>query len=278
MTFTKYIIFSLFLFISFNGICQEKIYLDENMKELDYISYTKKCDAHIYKCIEFKTDTFAINKMVYKHQFGTITPSEYIQVKSILSKDSKEKIKQNAVIVVKYSDSLYSYNTTKKKHNSLIAFHQKAVYDTASNTMKYHKINYKTYNLNTYNKNCKNWLKEQNKCIKKFEKIDNINVIHSYLHKEKNTYNYADFHFVKDRGILKNTFFKIVKNFNVLILKPNGEYFLSGGHLEDKKIKKLLKDSDWSNYIQDWETTVTKYPKSGFGFFKKKLNHETHCF
>jgi molybdopterin synthase catalytic subunit len=278
MNLTKHILSTIFLLISLQGICQEKIYLDENMKEMDYISYAKKCDAHIYKCMEYKTDTFSINKIMYKHTFGKITPTEYVQVKNILSKDSKEIINKNTIIVVKYSDSLYSYNSTKQKFDNLVIEHRKAVYDTASNTMKYHKINYKNYNLNTYNKNCEKWLKEQNKCIKKFEKIENTNVIYSYLHKEKNTYNYADFNFVKDRGILKNTFFKIVQNFDLLILKPNGEYFLSGGHLDDKKIKKLLKDADWSNYIEDWKTTVTKYPKSGFGFFEMKLNHETHCF
>ena len=89
---------------------------------------------------------------------------------------------------------------------------------------------------------------------------------------------YPDLNWIKDRSIFKNVFFKIMYNSDFLILKPNGDYFLSGGHLDTKMIKTLIKTKNWDEYKKDLENSISAQSKEGIGFFKENTYHKSHCF
>ncbi|MGB1308584.1 MAG: hypothetical protein ACPG6B_06715, partial [Oceanihabitans sp.] len=112
----KFSHFVILLFLSFNGFCQEKLYLDENMKEIDIVSYSTKCKSYIFKCLEYKTDSLSINKILYKYSFGKISAIEYNQVRNLLNKDSGNNIKNTDIIIIRYLDSLSNYSTSKKNY------------------------------------------------------------------------------------------------------------------------------------------------------------------
>ena len=123
-------------------------------------------------------------------------------------------------------------------------------------------------------------MKIKQKCIAKFEKIENTKVLYLYKHNDSGN-SYDNFKFIKDRGVLKNKFFEIMYNNNLLIIKPDGDYFLSGGHFTNRQLKTLLKNTDRTPFIDDWNESVNKKPINGSGFFKnneRMYSHKKHCF
>ena len=259
------IIFSIIFFlITFFSFGQPKLYLDENLKKIDSVTYSKKCKIHIFKCLEYHTDSLSVEKVLHKFYFGKVSQTEANQITGLLALDSGKKIKKNDIIVLKYIDSLYNYKTSKRNYDKHVEKHK--------------KFHHKRYNKKKYNKHKIKWEKTNYKCVKKFEKTEKIKVLHSVKHTQNDLNNYRNIVVVKDRSVLKNTFFKIIYNYNLLILKPNGDYFLSGACLNDKKLLKLLKSDDWSVFRNDLKRSIDGNHENGFGFFKKLSYHKKHCF
>jgi len=261
----------------FSILCfsQEEIYLDENMKEIDSLQYSKRCTFQIFKCLEYKTDSLIINKVLYKYSFGKIEPKEYEQIRKLLIRDSKTKIEAESVLVINYYNSINSYNTIYRKH---LKNYVKP--DSANSKVTNKYIVRHDYTLKDYKKNKMKWVKTKNKCIKRFEKVKNTKILFIYQNSEVPVNSYLNFNWIKDYGLFKNKFFKIKYQNSLLVIKPDGEYFLSGSHFSDKNVNKLLKHSDWTKYKKDWVNTIHKNLSSGVGMFKREslYYHKSHCF
>lgn len=269
---TSILTFALIL-VSFFCYSQEEIYIDENIALIDTTTYKNKCKNILLKCLEYKTDSLVMNKVLYKFQFGKLTKEEYTQIKNVLTIDSDKKIEKNDFIIIKYYDSLLNFKRVNERH--LIHLKKAEEQQTELNVRnKYHEFNEKIFL-----KNRKNWIKKSNKCIKRYENKFQSKAFYIYKHEQSVVDNYKNFDWIKDRGIFKHTFFKIMFNYRFVILKPDGEYFLSGGHLTDKRFEKLLKTNDWSKFKEDWNTTYKKNILNGEGIFKKvEYDHNTrHC-
>ena len=63
-------------------------------------------------------------------------------------------------------------------------------------------------------------------------------------------------------------------NFHLLIIKPDGDYFLSGGHITDKQVGKLLKKADWSKYKNDWKLSFQREVINGYDLLKDKPSRQ----
>ncbi|GAA0748524.1 hypothetical protein [Gaetbulibacter jejuensis] len=270
--------FNLFicLFFTLNiSLCfsQESKFYDENSKEIESLEFYKKCNRLAYKCLRQSTDTLDIYKVTLKYDFGKIEPEEYEQVYKLLIKDTT---KSNQIIIVKYIDKLYSFETQKKLHDSHVRLPD-SVQDLLKN--RYRTSQFKLTET-SHNKTIKKSIKKSKKCKKKFEKKHPVNINYMYNLDQNLAEKYKDIDLIQNKGILKLKFLTNVSQFNLLILKPNGEYLLSGGHLSDKSIKELITNDDWSIYKNDLQTTIDKYIINGFGIFEKHnvYYHKDHCF
>jgi hypothetical protein len=192
---------------------------------------------------------------------------------------SGKNINENATLIIKYYDSLLSFKTVYKKHL------QKKKDINELDSLLYNGQNILTHNhkytIETYDSSKKKWAKKKNKCIKKIEKLNNSHVSYLYGNAENKNLGYPDFNWIKDRGVFKNNFFKISFNFGLLILKPDGEYFLSGSHFTDKMVKQLLKNADWNDYKKDLYASYGSNSSSSDGFFSndyRRTYHKKHCF
>lgn len=259
------IIFTFLFLAAGKSIAQQKIYIDENMNRIDSIQYINKCKIYILKCLKYKTDSLDINKVLYNFSFGRITPTEYKQVKKLLVQNADTLINSNTVILINYRDSLYNFEANKKNYDIHVLNHD---------SIRHKKLTPKNFETNR-----KNWIKKQNKCIKKLAKNYNTKTFYVYkydfgTHKDDEALSW-----IKDRGIFKNLFFKIQYNYNYLIIKPDGEYFLSGNHLSDLNLKSLLKNSDWSKVKLDFQNSYISNSIDGIGIFSEKVgSHIEHCF
>ncbi len=254
-----------------------KVYLDENLTGIDSSTYSRKCRQLLFKCLEFKTDSLVINKILEKYRFGKLTPIEYDQIKGVITRISKIKIKSDEIIVIKYYDSLLNFSSVNRRHVE----HSKPKKATSPDSSNSKKVPLHTFNRDIFKKNRKKWVKKNKKCIKRNEDKYNVKIIYLYKAEQDVIDEYAGFNWVKDNGVFKNQFFKIMFNFHLLIIKPNGEYFLSGGHITDKKVGKLLKKADWAEFKNDLKSSYRKHIFKGIGLFKEvdPYYHNTkHCF
>lgn len=264
------LLFLLFFSLSYS---QEKIYLDENIVRIDSSTYDNKCKNISLKCLEYKSDNLLMNKVFYKFKFGKLTPKEYTQIKSILSIDSNKKIENKDFIIIKYYDSLLNFKRVNEKH----IVHSKKVKEQQTGQIVRHK--YHNFNEKHFKKNRNIWIKKNNKCIKRYENKFQSKAFYIYKDEQNVVDKYENFNWIKDRGVFKHTFFKIMFNYRFVIIKPDGEYFLSGGHLSDKRFEELLKNKDWSKFKQDLNESYKKNILTGKGIFKEiNSDHNTrHC-
>ncbi|WP_452601021.1 hypothetical protein [Pontimicrobium sp. MEBiC06410] len=282
MKFIKSLFTLLFLFNCFFLFSQESItelYLDENLNEIDSISYSRKCKRILSKCLKYKTDSLVINKVLIKYAFGKLTPNQYNQIKGVITRNSNIELKQNEVLVIKYYDSLFSFNSVNRRHLNHLKKPKTVLPDSLANAKNTKNV-FHTFNESIFNENRKKWVKKHKKCIEKNEKKYDIKLIYLYKAEQNVLDQYEDFNWVKDNGVFKNKFFKIMFNFHLLIIKPDGDYFLSGGHITDKQVGKLLKKADWSKYKNDWKLSFQREVINGYGLFKKtsSFHHKKHCF
>lgn len=269
----------LFLFNYFFLFSQESItelYLDENLNEIDSITYSKKCKRILSKCLEYKTDSLIINKVLIKYVFGKLNPNEYNQIKGVITRNSNIELKQDEVLVIKYYDSLFNFKSVNKRRLNHLKTHK----TTAPDSLGVTKIVFRPFNETIFNKNRKKWVKKHKKCIAKNEKKYNAKLIYLYKAEQNVLDEYEGFNWVKDNGVFKNKFFSIMLNFHLLIIKPDGDYFLIGGHITDTQVGKLLKKPDWSEYKNDWKMSFQKQVINGSGLFKRTnpFTHKKHCF
>lgn len=254
-----------------------KVYLDENLTRIDSSTYSRKCYRILFKCLEYKTDSLVVNKILEKYRFGKLNPTEYKQIKGVISRISKLKIKSDEIIVIKYYDSLLNFSSVNKRHME----HTKPKKTISPDSSNSTKRNHHPFNEDIFYKNRRKWVKKNKKCIEKNEDKYNAKIIYLYKAEQNVISKYEGFNWVKDNGVFKNKFFKIMFNFHLLIIKPNGEYFLSGGHITDKKVGKLLKKADWTEFKSDLKSSYRKHIFRGIGLFKKvdPYYHNTkHCF
>jgi hypothetical protein len=262
-------------------------YLDTNSKAISKTEFQKKCNSnYIYKCLSYVTDTLIVKKINYQHQFGKISPEHYEQIRKLIYTDGNLKIEKGQTIIIKKQDSLYNFKKELIEHKK----HKKEFEDWKKNyesLMKngdsiikkphYHEHE---FNKEIFEERMKRGNAKREKCIRKFERKYNVKVV--YLHEDDINLEagYGDFTWVKDRGIIKKIFFKRNGLHNLLVLKPDGEYFLSGAHFLDKHLKKLLRKKDWSKHKKDFKKSLLPKNINGKGIFKRDRNylHKNHCF
>lgn len=256
---------TLFLTFFCISLFSQKMFIDENMIEIDSLTFNQKCKFNILKCLIYKKDSvFEINKVLYKYSFGKIKPTEAIQLKKLLKNSSSKEINPLSNIIIHYRDSLYNFQSHEKK----IKRHFK----------KHKNIHHSRLTFKSFTSRRKKWIKKQRKCMKKVNDKFSTETFYVYKYDNNAANSYHNLHWIKDRGLFKNKFFNIMYNTNLLVIKPNGDYFSSGGHLSKKMLFKLLKHSDWSSFKKDWKKSYQSLHKEGYGLFKKQKTHQSHCF
>lgn len=267
----------IFTLVSFSqNLITPNQYIDENLVKIDSTTYFLKCKQITNKCLNYKTDSLKIFKVLNKFNFKKLDHQDYEQIRLLLNRDSKKHIDSGEIIVIKYYDSLLNYKTLHNKHIK----HTQTVLKDSSLSLNDKRRKTHDYSEVEFKKKRSKWLKKQNKCIEKYEKEFPIKVNYLYKTEENVVDDYNGFNWIKDNGTFKNKFFKIVYNYNLVIIKPDGEYYLNGGHTSDKKIEKLLETPNWETFKNDLKLSTNKYVKSGYGLFKKipSEHHSKHCF
>ncbi|TVZ46962.1 hypothetical protein JM82_1551 [Olleya sp. Hel_I_94] len=272
---STFLLLLIFLFCT-AMLSQNSVYIDEDFTTMDSISYYKKCKGITKKCLQYKTDSLTVNKLSPMYRFGKLKVDEYDQIKTLIQSKSNNT-KENKYIVIKYYDSIFGFERAEKihaKHKITESFKR------SSGKVYVRQVKSHPFNEDIFKEERADWQKRREKCIEKYEKRYPLDFVHMYKTEENALSTYVDFEWIKDQGAFKNKFFDVQNNYNLLIIKSDGEYFLSGGHLTNSRFEKLLKTDDWTKFKADLEASNTKNFTEGKGIFSKYefYHNSKHCF
>jgi hypothetical protein len=259
------------LFLSTVIFSQTKtIFIDETNREITKDEFKEKCNTYFYKCFDYASDTLKFKKVLYRYSFGQLTNDELTQIKLLLKSDQNIELKKDEFLVVKYWDTITNFQERLRRYKIHVKKHE-----SEDNT-----IEHKEFNRKIHDSNIASWVKKKKKCIKNFKKRYPIEIIYMYRNDTGGIQDYKEFNWISDeRNIFKNRFFKLMNNYHLLVVKPNGNYFLCGGHFSEKSLKSLLNTEDWNEILIDYNTFRTKFRKNGYGIFKKpNFYHKSQCF
>lgn len=251
--YKQYLLFTLLLFYfsSFgqNPIPKQIIYVDENNKQVDEITYYEKCGSFLYLCNKRENDSLIINSIFEKYRFGKLSQTETKQVQQILSKNTNNQELKDKTIIISYREIIYGHEEQKalKKAHTL------------------DKHNFHSQSESKYLLRRKKFDKNQNKCFKKYK---SKNIFPLYLYNTSKGYSYTSKYvkWYKIYPVIDKLFFNY-KYPMMLIIKPDGSYFryLS---ITESKFNDLLKN-DWTPYVKDYQIAKTNLSKRKIGFFTK---------
>ncbi len=265
----KLIIFLIFSIIIFKkGSSQEVIYLDENMKKIDSVNFSKKCKARVLGCLEYKRKQIIVYSVYKHHDFGRLSQNELEKVKLLLNQNSNDDLKKNQSYVVRFRDSLYGYfeKTFKRlQKTKKIIFNDLSI--QAQNEFVYEVNSTVKRRVSTHFEHIKS---SNKKCIRLLKKVNTkdyyvFNEDVGYIEKYgENKY------WIKNDSILNRLFFKQRPNVSYVIIKPNGNYFASNRAISRVNFFRLIKEDDWTKFEQDLIQSINKNSISGIRFFQKK--------
>jgi hypothetical protein len=254
--------------------------VDEDMNYIQKKTYKKKCKLNIYVCKRHKTDTIIINKVYDKYKFGRVSNDHLQEIKIFLFENTETKVNSMKNIIVKYNDSLFGFREIeekRKKHYDKVSEKYK---NSLTNSKKKFKIaKYVPLTFKSYTKNHIDFIKTQQKCIKKVNEVFNSEAFYVYHFDQGHNTLWSDLNWIQDKtGVFKKYFFKIPDYDGMLILRPDGEFFVTNTHLSEKTLTKLL-NGDWSTLKKDWLKTKKEFIKKGYGFFEAENNFKRQtCF
>ena len=253
------------LFSSFFLIAQKEVYVDENMTEIDSQTYLKKCEARVLGCLQYRTNALTVYKIYKHHDFGKINLEDHSQI-SLLSEVNNNINDQT--IILHFKDSIFGYyeseikelkNSKKIKFDQLTTSAKNSLYKQAQIDAQ---SNIKSHfnHVNKSNEKCVRFLEKRN--AKDFWVYnEDINYIEKFGAQKK---------WIKNNALLDRLFFTKYPNASYVIIKPNGNYFISDRYISKSNYSQLIRNSDWTDLEQDLEHSIKKISKSGIGFFYKK--------
>jgi hypothetical protein len=258
---------------------QIEVHIDEDLKEINLEDYNKKCYSEIFKCSTYKTDSIKINKVLFRYAFGKLNKERRKELNELLSNKSSVKIDSNRTLIITYNDTLFGLYSRLAYRKKLLISQEKTNLERKNSGESPIKFINRKLTPKTYLKSIKKNEKKLKKCISKANEKYNTDVFFFYKNDKDYLKDIEFTNWIQDTGLIKDTFFKIANRNNFVILKPNGDYFLSEPRLSDNRLISLLKNNDWSQYKLDWENSIAANSKTGIGFFKReKTSLLTHCF
>jgi len=273
MKFFKYSLVYIFFVTSFMSFSQQKIYLDENNKVIDFENYNIKCNSFLYKCNLKDSDTIQFYTMRQLYKFGKLNSLENNQVRLLVNRATKQNYNPNKTLIIYLKDTIVGLSYNKR----IIQFHRKImashypdkVYDSPNSKNSYDLM---------YNRFRNNYDLNQKKCKRQYAKY-NIDVVYFYYRNFEYKNETKNFTFHKIPLPLKNFLFKN-NNTGYVILKPDGSYFYYNS-IKEKKLKELLK-SNWKEYIDDYkwikENLSVKIDKGFFKSIEYKYSSSFQCY
>ncbi len=241
-----------------SNFVKDTIYIDEFKKLSSKELTLKKCASNVFHCRLIAYDSIVAYHAYHKYIFGNIPAPKLKQYHSILKNRMNIALDTNAILVIDYRKYISNFKSYKKFIDSL---HRNG-HEGSKNT---HVI----LNQKQFERRKKVWYKKKVKCSRKIQKIKNTKVIDIYSSNKGVDLSSENYRFmVQDfNEVFQNNFFLEKGLYKLLILKPNGDYFLKSiqsrqTDFTEKDIFDLLKSENWKSYQNEWNKRIKNLEKS----------------
>lgn len=280
MSFRRLFTLSVLLIFQYS-ISQDVVYLDHNLNQITEIEYENLRHHRICYRFTHKTDSVTYKKIGLRHKFGKLPPKKLEQLKLYISSRSKTKLNEDELILIAHIDSLHDYSSYVRNFirthpdNFNPSLKVKRIY---SEKRKSEFPNARLYMLekDEFIKSENKRFKRNVKCKNQIQKQYPVQVFYSYSEKFRSEPFPDELNWIPDNGIFKSQFFPFEHYGKVIIIKPNGEYFVSSS-LNSKLEKVLIKKQNWKEAEAQLIEIVKNNPLyRNYGIFT--YNRDYKCF
>lgn len=229
----------------------DTLYADENDYRISKDEFYKKVNSSIYYGLRFETDTLVLQKVRFRYYLGSLPFTIKSQLFKLLKK--RHQIDTTKTLVIHYTDTLKSAEEFPKR--------SKVVYrDSLNNNVNipisgtfidFNKI--RSIKKHEHIWSYKEYVNQHKKCIKAHQKYSaSASVLHFYNHDNGYSHTVKNPMWFKDHGsVIKKVFADSYKNFQQVIIYPNGDFYIQAMN-SNIPYDDLVKKENWDTYKNDF--------------------------
>lgn len=264
----QYFNFILLFILPNISLSQNEIFVDENNNKISFEILKKKCEAEMFYCLTYSTDSLTINKIHRKHYFGKLPENQFLELKKLLGISNQEKELDNYFLTL--ADTLYNNKERLQLHNQHILKHNEELKKDSTNTIR---IQHAKLTEKRLDKKYTRAVKKYKKCRKKILEKFNSDIYVLYTYDKDYLKNHNGFNWKNDSiSFIENLKFSTSVNASTMIIKTNGEYYVGCCYNNKNQFEMLLKNKNWNMIKADYNASINSLSKRGIGFFKKNYN------
>ncbi|MFV0566220.1 MAG: hypothetical protein ACK5NB_10350 [Flavobacteriaceae bacterium] len=238
--------------------------VDENNRPISKYNFYKKEKSPLYSGFRFSTDTLIIEKLRYNYFFGKIESPKKEQILKLFSK--RHQIDTSKTLVIHYLDTLKSINDYPKRSRTIF-------YDSLGQEVKHSiKLTHMYSGLKVdasksgeiarhkHILNHKDFFLINKRCVKSYKRKKNVEVLHFFGVNMGHPEAYKKIKWYKDYGfVLGKIFADKTDNFKNIILRPNGEFYVSDYYMSVDEVSLRLKN--WDKEKENFYQTIKSFSK-----------------
>ncbi len=258
---------SIFIFIlNFSVLYAQRdtLYIDENGKSTSKKIFNNKLNSSIYYGMKYVGDTLVLQEINYRYRFGKLMPITKSQLFKLLNKTNG--IDTTKAMVIHYIDTLPS-KSKFPKHNKIVN------YDSLGNEIKkpieshgitdgvvFDLTNLRKIAKHVHVQNYRKFISSHKSCVRKYNKYKKDSFLfHFYNYNGGHPNEVKQLKWYQDYGgLLKKNFIRNENQFNLLMIKPTGEFlvYCNDDHFNNNHVTfENLLDKD------EWERTKISFEK-----------------
>lgn len=267
----KYL-FTLIYLCSFSLFSQEvqkdTLYLDQNLVPISKTLFKTRSNSVIFHSRNYEKDSVIESRLHYHLYFGKMSLKDVNGILTNFNEKSNEKIEKDKTLLIYHYETLFGYeDVLKRREESFYKFINSKDSKRVSLNNRYVKPRLKKYTKKDYLSKIKKSAKKNSKIIKKVSERFNTTTIHVVRNNKgyplKNKY----FTWIED----STSTFQNKYHGTIMVLRPNGNYFIRYGHLIKEKIYTILEEDNWSSFYKDWGKSIKSNSSNGFGIVEKLM-------
>lgn len=259
----KYLMLFFVIFIHDICVSQHKkiIYVDENYKEINFLTYKKKLQSNLFDIAKVENDTALFKKLRFIEFYGVLKPKIKSQLAKLFNK--KYNIDTTKIWLIHYVD--FMPNLEKMPEKSGVELLDSLYNPTGiflnDKEFKKRKCSKARHKHITSAKDYISQIDKESREVKNKK----VSLLHFYGTNKGfpeeiiKKYNY----FQDYKDLIKKLFNDKMKNFSVIILYPNREFYISNFYVGNLKLeKKLVRKSYYNRKKKLWQKRLSKLNKT----------------
>ncbi|CAL2107187.1 conserved hypothetical protein [Tenacibaculum sp. 190524A02b] len=237
------------------------IYVDENYKEIRKYKFVKKLASFLYEVVTINKQDTVYKKLRYFEYFGKLNNIKIRQLQQLYAK--RYSIDSTKTWLIHYLDTLP--NKKKMPKASGILFYTPKTKDSlfiSDDNQKPQETYFKNYAKHKHLESYTDYIIKLRKEFRQAKSFDKKNamLLHFYNYNKGMPINeLKSYAYFKDiNKVLKKSFNDMLFKYQIILIYPNGEYYVSTAFERKKEHQKLLNKEYYNKRKRKWKQALAK--------------------